>query len=879
VLQHVAAVPLAGGISPRHPIALLKDMFHVETPRTGVRRLVPTPENGQLGRDFSERFESTRRASGVRAAAHEGQNGHGGRARLANSPEWRFRAAGASCHARRMSFRSTLPACTLAALVACSAPAGVAPGGAAEPTTSATLPPEAPAETAGARARPEAILERPDLAAYHGWIRYLMFRAEHADERFGKGSEAARRDREQLASWTERILAEPTLLGSLRGVIEWAYLSPVDGSGQPFRLNIPSDYDPTHPAPLSLYMHGMAGNHIEHASFMKDKTGGFEVSVLGRARGGRYRALSEADVLDVLDYVQAHWAIDPDRVHLMGGSMGGAGTFWLASRYPHRFASGRPVCGNASELPLGNLMHFPVYATHSDDDFTVPVLHSRGPVARLKALGADVTYDETTGYGHAVWNYTEGNQRAEAWFPSKLRPASTSLKRLAYTALDGRAMRDYWAEIVEWGPKPEPASFSVDVTANNQLTLRLSNVGRFALRVREAPLDPAAPLELSIGGVRLRHAAPLPDVLTLARQGSGWAFEGRAPELPFRLHTPGGANQLYDGEPLLIVYGTSGSDEADAALRAAAVIASHSFNASWQSPNGQAGDDGISHNQNLYGELPIAADVEVSPEQLETRHLVLIGTAAENALVARMADRLPLRYEGDEVRFSDGTDEPAADSTIGLVSYNPLAPSRLIFWVASNQRAGYRADALVPRALGTWPTGVDFVLSRATEPVYSMARSFDSRWSWLSREASPALPPAAAEVEAFSRLLAESVRRAAQADFALALAPPNGPNAAFAHATSLRLSDLTAQLYYEPIGVMTLTGAELEAARRALATLPGAQLQPEPQKLAPERDYRVALTARQISPLVGATHLAPKRYALTELDVASALARSGFPKL
>lgn len=775
-----------------------------------------------------------------------------------------------------MSLRSTLSPLALAFLFACTAP-GVGASGAATPAAAASDP---PAETAGARPRPEEILERPDLAAYHGWIRYLMFRAEHADERFGKGTEPARNDHEQLAEWTGRILSDPALLGSLRGVIEWAYLSPVDGSGQPFKLNIPTDYDPARPAPVSLYMHGMAGNHVEHATYMKDKTGGFEVSVLGRARGGRYRGLSEADVLHVLDYVEAHWAIDAARVHLMGGSMGGAGMFWLASRYPHRFASGRPVCGNASEVPLGNLLHFPVYATHSDDDFQVPVLHSRGPAARLKELGADFTYDETTGFGHAVWNYKEGNERADAWYTQKVRPASNTLRRLTYTALDGRAMRNYWAEIVEWGPKPEPASFSADVSGKNQITLRASNVRRLALRLNEAPVDLTASLELSIAGSSLRRAAPLPSALTLSRQENGsWVIEEKAPDLPFRLHTPGGANQLYDGQPLLIVYGTSGANEADTALREAAVIASRSFNASWQSPNGDVGSDGISHNQNLYGELTIAADAEVTPEQLETHHLVLIGTAAENTLVARIADRLPLRYEANEVRFSDGTKEPASDTSIGLVTYNPLAPRRLIFWVAANERAAYRADALVPRVLGTFPTGIDFAMARASQPALLMARSFDSRWGWVSREGSPTLPAESTDVARSSRLLAESVRRAAQADFAIALPLPTGLNAAIPYAPSVRLSDVTAQLYHEPIAVMTLTGAEVATAERAAAAVPGAGLQPPPGQLVPERSYRVALTARQISPVVGATHLAPKRYVLTELDIASALARAGFPPL
>ena len=93
---------------------------------------------------------------------------------------------------------------------------------------------------------------------------------------------------------------------------------------------------------------------------------------------------------------------------------------------------------------------------------------------------------------------------------------------------------------------------------------------------------------------------------------------------------------------------------------------------------------------------------------------------------------------------------------------------------------------------------------------------------------------------------------------------------------SVRLGDLTALLYYEPIGVMTLTGAELTSARAALATKPEAHLQPEPSaQLDPRRSYRVAISARQISPIVAATHLAPKRYELTQQEMATALARSG----
>jgi hypothetical protein len=795
-----------------------------------------------------------------------------------------------------MRVQSTLGLLLLGSLVACAAPKGSAAraalsgtdapssGGAGEAGVSNAPAPAsgpgaaAPAPGASPASGAQAVLARPDLAAYHGWIRYLMFRAAHDGERFGEGSDAARRARSELDTWTRRVLGDASTLAQLRGVFEWAYLSPVDGSGQPFRLSVPTDYDPSRPAPLVVHMHGLAGNHIEHSSFMKDHPGDFEVAVLGRSRGGYYRALSEADVLGVIDYVEAHYAIDPRRVHLKGGSMGGGGTFFLGSRYPWRFASGRPICGFASDLPIANLLTFPLYATHSTDDPVVPVLQSRGPIGRLRELGGDAVLDETTGYGHAVWDYTEGNQRGDAWYGKHVLPASSEVKRLDFTAIDGRATRDYWGEIVEWGPRPQPARFTLEAQADNALAATTSNVARLSIRVGESPLDPQRALTLRIDGTQLERRAPLPARLVLVKAASGWAFEGEPATPSTRLHTPGGANQLYDGEPLLIVYGTHGTSEVNAALQQAAVVASRSSNASWPSPSGDTGDDGISHNQNLYGELNIAADVDVTPEQIASRHLVLIGTAEQNSLVARMAERLPVRHDGGTIRFSDGTSLPAADTALGLVHYDPLSPSRLVFWVASPEAGAYRADALVPRTLGRFPTGADLVVTRVSEPRILLARSFDSRWNWLSREGSPALPAAGAEPAGFARLLAETVRRVSGADFALALETgEDGPTYA---AGSVHASDLVGLIYHEPIAVMSLTGSELAAARLALGKNAQAHLQPEPSaKLDPKRSYRLALTARQLGPLFYATHLAPPSYRLTELELAATLARSGFAAL
>jgi hypothetical protein len=756
--------------------------------------------------------------------------------------------------------------------------AGVAPDVGQPPEGSAAAGPTVPLASSSHVLEPaEQILQRPELSAYHGWIRYLQFRARHAAERFGKDPAAVKQDEQRLSEWSQRILENPKLLSELRGVTEWAYLSPVDGSGQPFKFNIPTDYDPAKPAPISLYMHGYSGNHVEHATGMQDHPGAFEVSVLGRSRGGRYRGLSEADVLGVLDYITEHWSVDLDRVHLNGGSMGGGGTFWLGSRYPQRFASGRPVCGYASDKPVGNLLNFPIYATHSDDDWQVPVLHARGPIAKLRALGGNATLDETTGLGHAAWNYTEGSRRSEAWYVQQVRPASAAVRRLDFTALDGNAVRDYWAEIAEWGPGPVPAHFTLEAAKGNQLQVRLENIDRLRLRLAEAPLDARSALRISLeGAAQLTLPAPLPDSIVLARTNGGWSLQNEEPAPGFRMHTPGGANQLYDGEPLLIVYGTRGGAELSRALRTAAEVASHSSNASWPQPNGEKGVDGVSHNQNLYGDLAIKPDTEVTAEDVARSHLVLIGSAAQNSVVAGLASRLPVQYDTAKIDFSDGSELAAADRALGLVHYNPDAPSRLLFWVASNDVAGYAAGSLVAELLGSGLTGADCVVTRISDPTLVASRSFDSRWRWLSREASALLPGSLSGRGDLARGVASAVRRAAAADFALAALPGVQRAAAFEPGNA-RLVDLIAQFYFEPVSVMTLPGSELAQVVRTLAEKPELRLEPEPDlaRLQPKREYKVALSSSQISPLVSLTHLAPRKYQVTDTTVGKALARYG----
>jgi dienelactone hydrolase len=728
-----------------------------------------------------------------------------------------------------------------------------------------------------ANQRVQEILARPELAAYHGWIRYLQFRAGSAKQRFSDKPGAVIEDRLRLAQWADKVLDNPQLLSELRGVVEWAYSSEVDGSGQPFKLNIPTDYDPARPAPVTIRLHGRTGNHLEDADDMRPHAGAFEISVLGRARSGGFRALAEADVLAVLDYVGRHWAIDRSRVHLIGGGMGATGALWLASRYPQLFASGRSVCGSASDKPLGNLLTIPIYSVHSEDDYLVPVLHTRGPLAKLRALGGNVTLDEPTGYGHEVWKYQAGSDRADAWYAQQVRPESRDVKRLDFTALDGSATRAFWAEIAEWGTEARPARFALKVAGKNRLEARLDNIRSLHVRLAESPFETDQPLRVNIdAGAQLSLPAPLPAEVWLENvAGTGWSFAESAPVAPFRLHTPGGANQLYDGQSLLIVYGTHADEPTRAALRAAAGAASRSSNASWPKPSRDGGDDGVAYNQNLYGDLDVKADSEVTAEDIGRRHLVLIGNAEQNSVVASIAARLPVRMQGGNITWNDGHQLSAQDRALGLVHYNPDSPSRLIFWVAAQEAAAYAAGALVPELLGAGPSGADAVVVRVSDPALVETRSFDSRWRWLPREQTSLLPAELASNADLARAVAAAVRRSAPADFAVSGLPePTRPHAY--EPGEARLADVLAQNYFAPVSVMTLLGSDLVQAVRAIAPA-DAKLEPEPDlsQIQPQREYRVALSARQISPFVRLTHLAPRKYEVVDADVAQALNRFG----
>lgn len=109
-------------------------------------------------------------------------------------------------------------------------------------------------------------------------------------------------------------------------------------------------------------------------------------------------------VLKLLAELQASSPIDPQRLYVMGLSMGGYGTWDLMSRFPAMFAAAVPICGGGDEQQAPRLAALPVWVFHGAKDSVVEPARSRNMIKALRAAGGQPRYTEFPGVDHNSWD-------------------------------------------------------------------------------------------------------------------------------------------------------------------------------------------------------------------------------------------------------------------------------------------------------------------------------------------------------------------------------------------------------------------------------------------------------------------------------------------
>jgi poly(3-hydroxybutyrate) depolymerase len=117
--------------------------------------------------------------------------------------------------------------------------------------------------------------------------------------------------------------------------------------------------------------------------------------------------LSEKDALNLIELVANEYGVDRSRMYLMGNSMGGAGTWYLGTKFAERWAAIAPCAATSvgEGFPLDRLKGLPVIYTNGDQDMTVSVDGARRMIQWLKERGYDIPYTEVKGGTHdmAIW--------------------------------------------------------------------------------------------------------------------------------------------------------------------------------------------------------------------------------------------------------------------------------------------------------------------------------------------------------------------------------------------------------------------------------------------------------------------------------------------
>ncbi|MCX7933820.1 MAG: hypothetical protein N3A66_01000, partial [Planctomycetota bacterium] len=130
------------------------------------------------------------------------------------------------------------------------------------------------------------------------------------------------------------------------GLVEAAYLSPLDGSAQPYFFYRPRGVAPAQPLPLVVLLHGYVPSYnklrwmtIDNSLQEICEAAGFSL-LLPFGRGNTdFLTMGEVDVLQAIAEVSGRWGVDASRLYLAGYSMGGSGVWTLLSHYPDRFAA------------------------------------------------------------------------------------------------------------------------------------------------------------------------------------------------------------------------------------------------------------------------------------------------------------------------------------------------------------------------------------------------------------------------------------------------------------------------------------------------------------------------------------------------------------
>lgn len=251
----------------------------------------------------------------------------------------------------------------------------------------------------------------------------------------------------------------------------------------------------------------------------------------------------------MLQALQTQYAnIDPERIYVVGVSMGGYGTWDLISRAPELFAAGVPAEGGGSPQAAPKLKNMAIWSEHDDQD-SVSAIGDQQTFAALARAGSRPYYTEAVSGSHGLGMGLSASMGFVPWmFAQRRGVPSTPAPWLVFAPEGGELSGPTVTVTLSATPQSNSIYYTTDGSIPNGITqVGTRYAGPFTLSA-SAVVIAAAHHNVEGTDMNVFHAAPfkvgdsplvLPFMPSVGGTGGAAASGGASNPNPFPPSTGG----------------------------------------------------------------------------------------------------------------------------------------------------------------------------------------------------------------------------------------------------------------------------------------------------------------------------------------------------
>ncbi len=536
--------------------------------------------------------------------------------------------------------------------------------------------------------KPDLLALLPDIQVYHNAVRDPLTYHELID---------AKQARQALADANSR-------LEQLRaGKPEWVnvtgprgYVSRIDRSVQPYVLSVPENYkagDKTTKFRFDFWCHGR-GEDLMELKFIRSKEltskDHFVANLYGRYCNANKFA-GEIDCLEALEAVKHRYPVDENRLVNIGFSMGGAACWQFAVHYTDLWCAASPGAGFSESreflrIPQAqvdamtpwqkSLWHLYDCTDYAANIYNLPTVAYSGEIdgqkqaadMMEKAMAAEgLKLEHLIGPKTAHKYETETRKKLDARLVEIAAKGRNPMpEKIRFTTWTLRYNRMFWVQVEGLEKHWERARVEAEIAARDSVNVKTTNVSSLILDFPAAvsPFTPDAKVNITIDGTKLQATTNNAKGLhaVYEKTSNGWTIP-MSDELRGLQKRHGLQGPIDDAfmDAFIIVKPTGNPMNTKTGAWAA----------------GEA-DHAVAHWQKQFrGEAQVRKDSEITEADIREHNLILFGDPSSNAVLAKIADELPIKWDEKTIAAGDKKFDASHHAAV-LVYPNPLNPARYI---------------------------------------------------------------------------------------------------------------------------------------------------------------------------------------------------------